>query len=133
MIEYRPDKFFIAHWFVDQPSAAYRKETGVPNMNWIAAIWRNPDGTLEMKYRFAYFDDKEKFLRSSWYGAKTKPGLTVEQAKAPMDFMAKMTSARNGDARWERVDLNLPGDQAIRVLAKKPWMQVFAYSEEELN
>jgi len=33
---------------------------------------------------------------------------------------------------WERVDLNLPGDQALEILLQKPWMRIVA-TEAEMN
>lgn len=132
MILYIPENFFIAHWFVDQPSEAWRKQTGVPNMNWIAAVWRRPDGMYEARNRFAYFDDRERCIRSNWHGftlrGNAKPHTLIE----PFDKIALMTSIRHGNCFWERVDLNLPGDQAIEILMQKSWMRVVA-TEAEMN
>ncbi len=124
MIEYIPQHFFIAHWFVDQPSLVYRKETGVPNMNWIAAVWRRPDGLYEAKMRFAYYDDRERTIRSSWQSFSMREDTPREKLVEGFDMIAKMTSARHGDAMWERVDLDLPGDEAFLILLEKPWMRI---------
>jgi hypothetical protein len=132
MIEYIPDNFFIAHWFVDQPSDAYRKMAGVANMNWIAAIWRNPNGLYELQYRFAYFDNRERHVRSSWFRATSKGGQNIQQQVAAVDYIAKRTSKQNGNSKWERVDLNMPGDEAFLILIRKPWMRIIA-TEAEMN
>lgn len=134
MITYSNNLFFIAHWFVDQPSAAYRKQTGVPNMNWIAALWRNPDGSYEMRFRFSYWDEGENYLKSSWHGAKSKSGRSIEQMIAGLDILAKMNSERNGNSFWERVDLNLFGDKAMEELLKKDWFNIVdEYKISDLN
>lgn len=134
MIEYHPKNFFIAHWFVDQPSPEYRAESGVPNMNWIAAMWRCSDGRYHMAMRFAYFDDQERRERARWQAFESGPGFNVKEAVERLDQIALITSIRNGNCLWERVDLNLPGDQAFEILIQKPWMRVVAqYGTHELN
>ncbi len=130
MIEYIPQNFFIAHWFADQPSDAFRRMSGVPNMNWIAAVWRRPDGFYEAVQRFAYFNDRGRRVRSRWYEFILKPDVPREILIAPFDRIAQMTSLRHGGAMWERVDLNLPGDQAFEIVSKKRWMRVVGTSAD---
>lgn len=132
MILYIPENFFIAHWFADQPSTEYQKATGIPNMNWIAAVWRRPDGLYEARHRFAYFDKRERVIRSSWHGFTLRGHAPRATLLTPFDQIAKMTSMRHGGAMWERVDLNLPGDQALEILLQKPWMRIVA-TEAEMN
>lgn len=132
MIAYIPQNFFIAHWFVDQPSEAWRQQTGVPNMNWIAAVWRRMDGFYEAKQRFAYFDKRERCIKSNWHSFTIRGGTPRERLIVPFDGIAQMTSIRHGGAFWERVDLNLPGDQAIEILMQKSWMRIVG-TEAEMN
>ncbi len=125
MIEYTPKNFFFAHWFVDQPPKDWRILMGLPNMNWMAAAWRRPDGLIEAKYRFAYYDDREVRIRSSWQEFHMKSYTPREIIIEGLDKIA-IQIASNNNSKWERVDLNLPGDEAIELLLDKPWMQIKA-------
>jgi hypothetical protein len=132
MIEYAPNKFFVAHWFVDQPSDVYRRLTGVANMNWIAAVWRNPDERYELKYRFAYYDNRERHIRSSWMNVSFESNVDIQKVIFGVDMLAKKVSEQNGGSHRERVDLNLSGDKAIEKLLQKPWMRIIA-TQAEMN
>jgi hypothetical protein len=105
MIEFKQENLYIALWFVDQPSREYRRKISVPNMNWLACVWKRPDGSLELVYRYGYWDDLENLVDKHWYTAKMPGPFSVETVIHGIDEAAKLVSARNGDSFWERVDM----------------------------
>jgi hypothetical protein len=124
MIEFKQENLYIAMWFVDQPSMEYRRRTGVPNMNWIACVWKRPDGCLEVRFRFAYWDNLEILIDKNWYRAEMSAPFSVETVICGIDETAKLISVRNGGSFWERVDLGVYGSEAIKKIQSRDWANI---------
>jgi hypothetical protein len=133
MIEFKPENFYIAMWFVDQPSPEYREKTGVPNMNWMACLYRFPNGLVKATYRFAYWDENENLLDKNWYSGQHDSLASDTELIEGLDKMMKMISIRNGDAFSQRVNLNVTGDKALAKLQslKLSWLRIRSESRPE--
>ncbi len=123
MVEFSDDKQFIGFWFV------YPGESvpGCRRHDWFCASWVNPDGTLELHYRFHYYDEPNDPSEGerSWRGMKSKVPVDaagIIQHIGHTHELAAMNSLKNFGSEMAFVPCEMcNGTEAVRLLKKYPW------------
>lgn len=124
-IEIADGRYFAALWYLDSDTPR--------RGNWMGALFRNADGTWELKYRFRYYNDdvtdETTTDDKSWHGFKKQPGIGVEteaEMVAGVDLMLSLLQA-TGYGRGYKVQKVEPksdrADDVIKALRTQSYAQ----------
>lgn len=129
-IELSKDKYFIGIWFVGHNEVLPVKE----RMDWLGAIWREPNGEWIERWRFRYHtggeDPMAKGDEKSWHGYVIGPEVPEDQVEETMHVLASLVSAKNG-APVHYIEVRGDGLKAAELLAEQPWTHSTTIKKDE--
>lgn len=74
--------------------------------DWLAAVTRDGDGPMTLRYRFRYYVDDKAFDsndRKNWYKATCPPHLTEDEIVASIDALVSKMVSEGMRKPWRRV------------------------------
>lgn len=114
-MEHRPGRYVSHIWYVNSPE----------NKDWLAHLWKDPDGPWHIEYRFRYYVDEDNGIhskdRKSWYDAEVKAEVPEAEVVEKIDLLANITRDVFQGELWKLPVQSDDPRVALEIMKKQPW------------